>query len=156
MSPRVDVSMSDDQIREFLEQPRTAVLSTNGRDGFPHAAAMWFSTTFDKTPGFQMWAYRKSQKIVNLRRDPRCAFMTEQGDSYDTLRGILARGHARLTDDEDEVYAIGVSLYERYTLPATGIAVSEGAEVELRRQAAKRTGIVLEAERLASWDHSKL
>jgi len=102
-----------------------------------------------------MWAYAKSQKVRNVERDARCAFMVEEGTTYANLRGILVRGEARLVEDVDDVYAIGVRLYERYTLPATDLAV-QGPEVEIRRQAGKRKGIVLTLERVASWNHAKL
>lgn len=154
MSPRVDVSMSSGEIEAFLEDPRTAVLSTLDADGWPHSVGMWYAVA--QGSELHMWAYAKSQKVRNIEREPRCAFMVEEGDTYSNLRGILVRGRARLVEDLDEVYAIGVRLYERYTLPATGIAVGQGAEVEIRRQAGKRKGIILGFDRVASWDHSKL
>ena len=154
MSPRVDVSMAPHEIEAFLDAPRTGVLSTIDSAGWPHSVGMWYALV--QGSELHMWAYAKSQKVRNLERDPRCALMVEQGDSYSSLRGVLVRGRARLVEDEDEVYAIGVKIYERYTLPARGIAVGEGAGVEIRRQAGKRKGIVLGLERVASWDHSRL
>jgi PPOX class probable F420-dependent enzyme len=156
VSPKVDVSMPSEEIDRFLDVPRTGVLATVGRDGWPHMAGMWFARSEGGPQALSMWAYRKSQKVVNLRRDPRCSFMVEAGDSYDSLKGVLIRGEAQLLDSEEDIYSIGVALYERYTLPATGIAVEHGPEIELRRQAQKRTGIVVPIERVASWDHSKL
>jgi len=32
----------------------------------------------------------KSQKVQNLRRDPRITCLVEEGDSYDQLRGVVA------------------------------------------------------------------
>jgi len=148
--------MSIAEMRAFFDPARTAVLSSVGSDGFPHSVAMWFVPLLDKGEGeLHMWAYRGSQKVVNLRRNPRCAFMVEEGTAYDELRGVLVRGAARIEEDEDAVFEIGRRLYERYTLPATGVS-TDVAEGELRRQAGKRKGIVLPMERVASWDHSKL
>jgi PPOX class probable F420-dependent enzyme len=148
--------MSREEIAGFLDAPLTASLSTLGPDGFPHLTGMWFAFV-DAAPGeVHMWAYAKSQKVRNVERDARCGFMVEEGSTYANLRGILVRGEARLVEDVDDVYAIGVRLYERYTLPATGLAVDQGPEVEIRRQAGKRKGIVLTFDRVASWDHSKL
>jgi PPOX class probable F420-dependent enzyme len=146
--------MSAEEIARFLDAPRTGSLSTIGSDGFPHIAGMWFACVDDSA--IHMWAYAKSQKVLNVERNPRCAFMVEAGDGYSDLRGVLVRGEARLVESLDEVYEIGVRLYERYTLPATGLAVGEGPEIEIRRQAAKRKGIVLGLDRVASWDHSRL
>ncbi len=156
MSPRVDVAMSADEIQSFLATPRTAVLSSIGKDGYPHSVAMWFVPDVSSGSGeLQMWAYRRSQKVLNLERDDRCAFMVEEGMAYNELKGILVRGRARVVDGPDEVFEIGKRLYELYTLPATGVS-SDAAEAELRRQATKRKGIILPFDRVASWDHSKL
>lgn len=103
-----------------------------------------------------MWTYAKSQKAVNLRRDPRCALHAEDGLAYNELRGVLIQGPARLIDDYLAILEIGRSLYERYSLPATGIAVDAGPIVELERQARKRIGIAVEMTRVASWDHHKV
>lgn len=103
-----------------------------------------------------MWTYAKSQKAVNLRRDPRCALHAEDGLAYNELRGVLIQGPARLIDDYGSILAIGKSLYERYSLPASGIAVDDGPVVELERQARKRIGIAVPMTRVASWDHRKL
>ncbi len=118
---------------------------------------MWFAPLFDGTAGeLRMWAYAKSQKVRNLERDERCAAMVEEGEGYDTLRGVLVRGRVRLVDDYEDICAIGRALYDRYSLPHTGIPVDEGPYVEIERQAAKRKGIVLPLLRVSSWDHRKI
>ena len=153
MSPRVDTSMSASEIRSFLEEPRTGVLSTLDRHGAPHAAGMWFALSGTDV---LMWTYAKSQKAVNVRRDPRVAFLVEHGDTYNSLKGVLVRGRARIVVDLASLISIGRALYERYTLPRTGIPVEEGPVVEIERQATKRIGVALGLTEVASWDHSKL
>ena len=58
----------------------------------------------------------KSQKAVNLRRDPRISFSVEAGESYDQLRGVEVEGLATIIDDasSDEYWAAAVSVFERY------------------------------------------
>lgn len=141
------------EIAAFLQPARNAVLSTLLPDGSPHAAAMWFAP---ETNEILMWTYAKSQKGANLRRDPRCAFMVDEGLAYDELRGVLVTGRARLIEDFDAIVAIGTALYERYTEPRLGIPVREGPVIEIQRQAHKRIGIALPLDDVASWDHSKL
>ena len=145
--------MSDNEIAELLAQPLTAVLSTLDRTGAPHSAGMWFVHTNGE---IRMWTYAKSQKALNLRRDPRCAFLVEKGTAYNELRGVLVKGPARLITDYEDIVAIGTALYERYTLPATGIEAQAGPITEIERQARKRVGITLGLEDVASWDHAKL
>jgi PPOX class probable F420-dependent enzyme len=153
MSPRVDVSMTPEEIATFLAEPRTAVLTTLGADGWPHSAGMWFAVVDHE---LHMWTYAKSQKATNAQRDPRCSFLVEEGVGYSELRGVLVRERLTIVRDLDAVAAIGGLLYDRYTLPRTGVPLEDGPIVEIRRQATKRIGLVLPIARVASWDHSKM
>ena len=58
----------------------------------------------------------KSQKVVNLRRDPKISCSVEAGESYDQLRGVAIEGTATIIDDtaSDEYWAAAVSVWERY------------------------------------------
>ena len=150
---RIDISMAPAEIDSFLQAPHTAVLSTTGRGGFPHLVGMWFLPAGDE---LQMWTYGKSQKVHNLRRDPRCALLIEAGDSYTELRGVLVRGEARIIEDHEEILHIGTALADRYSVPATGEAAKRAPEEEIERQAAKRVGLAVPMKRVVSWDHSKL
>jgi PPOX class probable F420-dependent enzyme len=145
--------MAPAEIDTFLQAPHTAVLSTTGRGGFPHLVGMWFLSAGDE---LRMWTYGKSQKVHNLRRDPRCALLIEAGDSYTELRGVLVRGEARIIEDHDAILEIGTALADRYSVPATGEAARRPPEEEIERQAAKRVGLAVPMERVVSWDHSKL
>jgi PPOX class probable F420-dependent enzyme len=145
--------MTNEEVETFLARPLTGALSTLARDGGPHMAGMWFVAEPD---ALRMWTYAKSQKAVNLRRDPRAAFLVEEGGAYSELRGVLLRGRAELVTDFDDVAAIGIRLYELYTQPSTGLAPEGRVLAEIERQAGKRVGIVLPRADTASWDHSKL
>ena len=82
---RKQIEMSHDEIVEYLDRSRTAVMVTNGPSGHPHAVAMWYAVV-DGAIWFETKA--KSQKAVNLRRDPTITVMIEDGDTYGTLRGV--------------------------------------------------------------------
>lgn len=99
-----------------------------------------------------MWTYARSQKAVNLRRDPRASFLVEDGTTYETLRGVLVTGVAELIDDPDEVLAMGMRLHRRYQQEGEDAAMAE----VVRRQAAKRVVIAVPITRIASWDHRRL
>ena len=52
----------------------------------------------------------KSQKAVNLRRDPTITVMIEDGKTYDTLRGVSIDGRAEIVDsDPDRFCAWGLA-----------------------------------------------
>jgi nitroimidazol reductase NimA-like FMN-containing flavoprotein (pyridoxamine 5'-phosphate oxidase superfamily) len=145
--------MTPDEVAAFLAEPRTAALTTLGADGWPHSAGMWFAPVDDE---LHMWTYAKSQKAANAQRDKRCSFLAEEGVGYSELRGVLVRGRLQIVRDEEAIATIGGLLYDRYTLPSTGVPLADGPVVEIRRQASKRIGLVLPMDRIASWDHSKI
>ncbi len=144
--------MTQPEIAAFLQVPRTAVLSTLAADGGPHMAAMWFVV---EREAIAMWTYAKSQKAVNLRRDPRAAVLVEEGTAYDELKGVLIRGRASLENERAATREVGIKLYERYTLPRTGIPL-DVALPEIERQADKRTVVRLSLTDVASWDHTRI
>jgi PPOX class probable F420-dependent enzyme len=140
--------MSDAEIESFLREQRIMSVATIGADGRPHVVAMWFEF-IDGQPAF--WTYGKSQKIVNLRRDPRVTAMIEAGERYEELRGVEIVADAELVEDADAVLDFGVKLTERYQGP-----VSEAALPFIRKNAAKRVVVRLSPVKVVSWDHRKL
>ncbi|MFF3225417.1 pyridoxamine 5'-phosphate oxidase family protein [Nocardia suismassiliense] len=148
VNQRAQIVMSDTEITEFLERSRIATLATIGPKGTPHLTAMWYAL-IDGELWFETKA--KSQKAVNLRRDPRITCMVEAGQTYDQLRGVSLEGHAEIVDDPDKLYAVGVSVWERYTGP-----YSEDVRPMVEAMLHKRTAIRVVAHRIRSWDHRKL
>src|SRR6201990_3758439 len=111
---RSQIVMSDDEIADFVTSSRTGTLATMGPDGQPHLTAMWYGVVDG-----EIWleTKEKSQKAVNLKRDPRVSFLIEGGDTYDTLRGVSFEGIAEIVDDPGVSHRVGVSVFERYTGP---------------------------------------
>ena len=147
-SRREQIRMTPDEVDTFLAGRHTMNVATLGPSGHPHLVAMWYGF-LDGAPAF--WTFTRSQKIVNLRRDPRITALVEDGEVYSQLRGVELVGTGELIEDLDAKLAVGTSVAERYTGP-----VSADARPFLEDQAAKRTGVVLRVERVVSWDHTKL
>ncbi|WP_280440777.1 pyridoxamine 5'-phosphate oxidase family protein [Nocardia brasiliensis] len=148
VNQRAQIVMSETEITEFLQRSRIATLATLGRDGRPHLTAMWYAL-LDGEIWFE--TKTKSQKAVNLRRDPRITCMVEAGQTYDQLRGVAIEGRAEIIDDPDRLFAVGVSVWERYTAP-----YSEDVRPMVEAMLHKRSAIRVVPERVRSWDHRKL
>ena len=148
MSRRDQITMSQEELEEFLRGRHTLEVATIGPSGRIHLVAMWYGF-LDGDIAF--WTYRKSQKVVNLRRDPRMTCLVETGDTYDQLRGVELVGRGEVLDDRGSVMRIGESVSERYTGPVDD-QVRAGIEVI----GAKRVGVRLRVESVVSWDHRKL
>ncbi|WP_433602029.1 pyridoxamine 5'-phosphate oxidase family protein [Nocardia sp. CA-135953] len=148
VNQRTQIVMSDAEISEFLQRSRIATVATIGPNGAPHLTAMWYAL-IDGEIWFETKA--KSQKAVNLGRDPRVTCMVEAGRTYDQLRGVSIEGHAEIIDDPDRLFAVGVSVWERYTGP-----YSEEVRPLVEQMLNKRIAVRVVPDRLRSWDHRKL
>jgi PPOX class probable F420-dependent enzyme len=145
---RAQIVMSQAEIDDFVVSSRGGTLATVDRDGQPHLTAMWYGVV-DGEIWFETKA--KSQKAVNIRRDPRITFLLEDGDTYDTLRGVSLEGTAEIVDDPDAIFRVGVSVWERYTGPYT-----DDAKPAVDMMMNNRVAVRLIVERIRSWDHRKL
>jgi len=147
---RAQIVMSPAEVAEFLRRSRTATVASIGPGGLPHVVAMWYGVIGDAV---YIETKAKSQKAVNLRRDPRMVFMVEAGASYETLRGVSLEGTAVILEpgDGQEYWDAAISVYERYTGPYT-----DDARPAVEFMMSKRVVVRLEPERIRSWDHRKL
>ena len=149
-SRRQQISMSPVEVDAFLAGTRTLNVATIGPSGHPHLAAMWYGFVDGKVA---FWTFGKSQKILNLRRDPKVSALAEEGTTYETLKGVELVGQGRIIEDRDAIIAIALSVAGRHTGPA---ALTAEARPFIEAQAAKRVGVVIDVERVMSWDHTKL
>jgi nitroimidazol reductase NimA-like FMN-containing flavoprotein (pyridoxamine 5'-phosphate oxidase superfamily) len=77
----IQISLTDDERRTFLQSAMTIILVTDRRGRLPHAVPMWFIVDDDGT--IYMTTYGASQKVLNARRDPRVALLVESGVKYE-------------------------------------------------------------------------
>ncbi len=151
MSRRDQIKMSDEAVRELLDEERIAVVSSLGPRGWPHSMPMWFVV---RDRDLWVWTYAKSQKVLNLERDPRASVLVETGREYGELRGMMIEAKAELHRDFETVIGFAEELTVRY---AEGISSVEGdAKKGLEAQAPKRVAIHFRPLRTATWDHRKL
>ena len=111
MKRRDLIRMSDDEVAEFLRGRHTMNVATINHDGTIHMVAMWYGFV-GQAPAF--WTFGKSQKILNLERNPQITCLVEAGDKYEELQGVELVGRAELVPDHDGRMAIGRSVFERY------------------------------------------
>jgi PPOX class probable F420-dependent enzyme len=146
---RNKIVMTDDEITQFIERSRTATMATLSASGRPHLVAMWYAV-LDGEIWFETKA--KSQKAVNLRRDPTITVMVEDGQSYTTLRGVSIDGQAEIVDtDPDVLLRVGISVWERYTAPYT-----DEMRPYVDQMMRNRIAVRVVPTRMRSWDHRKL
>jgi len=144
--------MSDEEALAFLDEQRTVICATNGRDGWPHLMPLWYVV---RDVELWSWTYAKSQKVRNLERDPRATVQVEAGLEYQELRGVMLKCDVEVIRDTGQVAALGAELFARQS----GVAVADlGDDVRamVGKQAAKRVALHFVERERATWDHRKL
>jgi PPOX class probable F420-dependent enzyme len=148
MNQRAQITLETSEITEMLSGIRSMTMASVGPGGQPHLVAMWFAV-LDGDIWFETKA--KSQKAVNLGRDPSISCLAEDGETYEDLRGVAIEGQAELSEDPELLWRVGVAVWERYHGPYTA-ELRPVVEAGLR----KRVAVRVRAERVRSWDHRKL
>ena len=141
--------MSDQETAKFLEDGRTLQVATIGQDGMPHLVAMWYCL-LDGELAF--WTYAKSQKVLDLRRDPRLSCLVETGTKYEELQGVQVRGRGEIVEDPAVIEQVGELVYARYIDGPINDTVRQALAVV----GAKRVAVIVHPDTVITWDHRKL
>ena len=152
---RKDITMTPAEIRDFLESGHTLQVATVGRDGTPHLAPMWYVMEGDRVV---FRSFTKSQKILNLKRNPRLTVLHERGLAYAELQGVMMQGTGRLIEDPAYVLELYRRLAAKYPMvgPEPVELDDEALDQAFGRFASKNTAVVVEPRKIITWDHTKL
>ncbi|MET0183792.1 MAG: pyridoxamine 5'-phosphate oxidase family protein [Caulobacterales bacterium] len=143
------VKMSDEEILKLYDECKSLNVATIGKDGYPHQTVLWYAP-HEGTLLFE--TYGKSQKVLNLQRDPRISVQVEAGEEYNELRGVSIRGKAEIVSEEPRLSELMLVCVKR-----NHPDVPESQQVELAKgMARKRFVVVVHPERTMSWDHRKI
>jgi PPOX class probable F420-dependent enzyme len=118
-------SILSDWAREFLREDHVAVVSTLNTDGSPQVTTIWYLLQVDgtlimSTPG-------RTQKVKNLRRDPRIAVCVG-----DERRSVSLYGMVTISSDQNVIRRDLEQLTARYVkeeaarVPALSLFLQEG------------------------------
>lgn len=149
MSRRDQIRMTDAEVTNFLDEQRTLQVASINKDGTPHLVAMWYGFIDDD---IVFWTYGRSQKIANLRRDPRITCLVESGRKYEELKGVAITGIGEVSDDRDYVQRVGAAVFPRYN----DGEIDDNVRAALRQVGAKRVAVTVKPSKIVSWDHTKL
>jgi PPOX class probable F420-dependent enzyme len=102
------VTLTDPAVQRFLASRDVAVLATLQADGAPLAMPMWF--LHDAT-ALTMLSVEGTQKVRNLRRDPRACVVVEASEP---IRGVSVQGRAAFLAEGPERHALVERFHARY------------------------------------------
>lgn len=106
--------MDQDERDAFLGQGRMCRVAPLGADGRPHNSPLWFVWDCQS-----LWlnSIVRSQRWVNLQRDPRVSVVIDAGTDFSELRGVELIGsveqvgNAPRTENADESLAVPEGLF---------------------------------------------
>ena len=102
------MTLDDARVQKFLTGKQTVVLATVQADGAPLAMAMWL---LHDSASLTMISEANTQKVRNLRRDPRVSVVAE---AVDPIRGVAMQGRAEFLDDGPERRALVERFHAKY------------------------------------------
>ncbi len=150
-SRRDQIEMTPEELRNYITTEKTLIIVSNGLGGFPHPMPMFF--TVDEQNRFYVTTFRKSQKVMNFKRDPKASLLIESGTVYSDLKSMLAYATAEIIDALETTLDVMTQMGEKdarlgYAAPLSRDQVKATAE--------KRVVLRFTAEKFITWDHTKL
>ena len=141
---KLDISLTQAELEDFLATERTVRIATAAEDGTPHVIPLWFvwldgAMYLNSTFG--------NVSVENIQRSGKASAVVDDGETYDTLRGVVVTGSVELIAVDDP----GLGALER----AWSEKLLSGNDPPYRRWK-QRTWMRLQPERIASWDFRKI
>lgn len=143
------ITLTEDEQRAFLDEGWTLEVASIGPSGFPHLVAMWYVV---KDGLIHFTTFGKSQKIMNLKRDPKMTVMLESGKTYNELKGLVIESEAEIIEDTPFTAEIMALVGEKYN----GIPIPTETPEQAMKVASKRVVVRVKPVNIYSWDHNKL
>jgi PPOX class probable F420-dependent enzyme len=105
------MGLDDTSVQGFLATKEVAVLATLQADGSPLAMPMWF---LHAPATLTMISVAETQKVRNLRRDPRVSVVAEAVTGSGEIRGVIVQGRVEFLSDGPERRALIERFHEKY------------------------------------------
>jgi PPOX class probable F420-dependent enzyme len=147
---RNQVEMTPEEQDAFLREGLTLQVASIGPRGFPHLVAMWYALIDGKVC---FTTYARSQKVLNLRRNPKITVMLESGRPYNELRGLVIEGDAEIIENDPQ-FAARVAMMSSSRRPGEEVTTEPPAQT--LASVAKRVVVRVNPVKVYSWDHRKL
>ncbi len=104
------MTLGDAAVQRFLAGKDIAILATAQADGAPLAMPMWF---LHDPAALTMISVEGTQKVRNLRRDPRVCVVAEAVDGGE-IRGVTVLGRAEFLADGPDRRALAERFHAKY------------------------------------------
>jgi nitroimidazol reductase NimA-like FMN-containing flavoprotein (pyridoxamine 5'-phosphate oxidase superfamily) len=152
-----ELALDPEQIDDMLTNDWNIRIATVDAAGNINLTPMWFGWASGK-----VFIYGRGQKVVNLRRNPRCTLLVDRNEKFPELQAIMMRGSARVLETAEEEAAetgldearrqMGIKYNGGHGRPPADDPPPNAATAGGRN----RRWIVFTPERTVTWDNFKL
>ena len=141
------IAMTPEELDGYLRSARTCRVATIGPRGAPHVSPLWF--VWD---GEALWlnSIVKSQRWVDVQRDPRVGVVIDDGEEFFSLHGVELTGTVTVVGDVPRGSEPNAEVAEAERL--FGEKYSGGTFYPDGRHAWLR----VTPEKIVSWDYRKI
>lgn len=105
------IALDEDELWGYVTDARTAVVTTLRRDGWPVSLPVWFAV-LDRRIYFK--TFPTMRKAARISRDPRAAFVVEDGQEWTRLRAATLAVTAEILAPGPEADAARAALRAKY------------------------------------------
>ncbi|MCC6434266.1 MAG: pyridoxamine 5'-phosphate oxidase family protein [Acidimicrobiales bacterium] len=151
MAAKASPRMTPEEIRRYLVDGHTGILTTLRRDGVPIAMPLWYACI----DGL-VYAQTRGKKMQRIRNDPRASFLVESGEHWKDLKAVHCTGTAEVVDLDAELSSrFRAEMDRKYAAYRSAAAMPKETS---EYYAKARNGIVRfpPDERGLPWDNTKL
>jgi nitroimidazol reductase NimA-like FMN-containing flavoprotein (pyridoxamine 5'-phosphate oxidase superfamily) len=137
-------TMTPEDVHEFLDsKPGWIILSTLGRDGYPHSVPLGYFRLGDDV---YLGCRAGTQKVKNIERNPQVSLVLETGSTMGDIKGVMIQGHATVYTDADNLLRLRREAERLRGVP----------EGERSREAPSGAAYIkVEPRRVISWDYGR-
>lgn len=143
------IRMTEAELSALHAECKSLQVATLDKTGAPHLTTVWYLV---HEGAYLFETYGKSQKVVNIERDPRVAVLLEAGSDYAELRGVSVQGRAEVVTENPERTRLMTLLVDHHFPGQPPEVLAQMAA----RMAEKRVVVIVRPDKVISWDHRKL
>lgn len=138
------VKLTKEEAHEFLDsRPGWLVLTTIGRDGYPHSVPIGYFRLDDDV---YVGGRAGTQRAKNIARNLKVSALIESGSSMQDIKGLMIQGEASLVTEPDEVLRLMREAGRRRGTPDDQLPAEPRPGVAY---------IKITPQRYISWDYSR-
>jgi nitroimidazol reductase NimA-like FMN-containing flavoprotein (pyridoxamine 5'-phosphate oxidase superfamily) len=151
-----ELALDPEQIDDIMLNDWNCRIATVSPNGEINLTPMWFGWVNGK-----VYITGRGQKVVNLRRNPKCTVLVDRNERFPELQGIMMRGTATILENAEEEAAepdlaeARVQMGIKYN-GGHGEPVDDPPPNGATAGGRNRRWIVFTPEKTVTWDNFKL